>query len=74
MEIINKKNTILTWDLQSYGLFRVVLWDGKITRIDMCRQGSSTDSDSLHAFEGSEGFLRHVHSALSELFTFLDKK
>ncbi len=74
MEIINAKQTRLKWKFPQgpAGLFEAIIWNGKITQVNMCKNGSSESGDSLHAYEHSENFLRQVYTALGELLQHLD--
>lgn len=70
------KRVTLKWDIQStstLGLFEATLWDGLITDVRMCKNGSSLGSEALYTTIGSEEFLREVHRCLGELLEFLDE-
>lgn len=72
MKKYESKKVSLKWDADKFGLFEAIIWDGKITDVRMCRNGSSLSSEALWATGGSEEFLKEIYKCLGELIEYLD--
>lgn len=74
MEKHESKRIVLKWNIDKFGLFEVIIWDGKITDVRMCKNGSLLESEVLWATSGSEGFLKEVYKCLGELLQYMEVK
>ncbi|RWY47903.1 hypothetical protein [Mucilaginibacter gilvus] len=62
----------LTW--HNEGKFEVELTNGVITRLNFCEPGKGPDDTGKALTSTSYKFLQAVHSALGDLFTFIEEE